>query len=289
MDPNIVILAAGVSSRMKKSIEVGKPVDPDLADDVRRGPKSMIGVGEGRRPFLDYLLYNVREAGYEDVVLVLAEKDLATRKYYCPPGRPALFPGLGISTSLQAIPAGREKPLGTADALLGALRIRSDWRGKKVTVCNSDNLYSVDALRLLLQISFEGALIDYDRAALRFDQSRFEQFAVIGKDRDGWLTEIIEKPSAGQVAAAADAAGRIGVSMNIFRFSYDLILPVLEQVPLHPLRGEKELSVAVAMLLERHPKSVMTIPLSEHVPDLTYQQDIARVREFLSSQHPNLS
>jgi hypothetical protein len=69
--------------------------------------------------------------------------------------------------------------------------------------------------------------------------------------------------------------------MNIFRFSYDRIIPFLEQVPLHPVRAEKELPVAVMMLVERHPGSVMTIQLSEHVPDLTYLSDIGQVQEYL--------
>jgi NDP-sugar pyrophosphorylase family protein len=281
MDPNIVILAAGVSSRMKKSTESASSVDAMLSDDARTKPKSMIGVGTDRRPFLDFLLSNVREAGYRDVVLVLGEGDHATREYYFPPGRPVRFPGLLLTSVLQAIPPGRKKPLGTADALLGALKARADWKGKKFTVCNSDNLYSVRALRLLLENPRECALIDYDRAALRFEQSRFEQFSVIWKDANGCLTRITEKPSAGELAAAPDPTGRIGVSMNIFRFSYDRIIPFLEQVPLHPVRAEKELPVAVMMLVERHPGSVMTIQLSEHVPDLTYLSDIGQVQEYL--------
>ncbi len=281
MDPNIVILAAGISSRMKKSIEAEAPVEANLADDVRTKPKSMIGLGERRRPFLDFLLSNVREAGYSDVVLVLGEGDFATREYYFPPGGRAGFPGLHLTSVLQAMPRGRKKPLGTADALLGALRNRRDWRGKKFTVCNSDNLYSVKALRLLLESPGECALIDYDRAALEFEPSRFEQFSVIEKDADGCLTRITEKPSAGQIAASPDAAGRIGVSMNIFRLSYDRILPILGLVPLDPLRAEKELPAAVMMLVERHPKSMATISISEHVPDLTYQSDIVQVQEYL--------
>jgi glucose-1-phosphate thymidylyltransferase len=288
MDPNIVILAAGISSRMKKSVEAKAPADPVLADDARTKPKSMIGVGEGRRPFLDFLLSNVQAAGYRDVVLVLGERDLATREYYFPPDGPGKFPDLLLSYVLQPIPPGRNKPLGTADALIRVLRSRPDWKGRKFTVCNGDNIYSVRALHLLLENRCECAIIDYDRAALNFDQSRFEHFAVIEKDEEGFLTRITEKPSARQLATAPDAAGRIGVSMNIFRLSFDRILPILEQVPLHPVRQEKELPVAVSMLVERHPKSVMTVQLSEHVPDLTYQNDIVEVEEFLKNNSRNV-
>ena len=59
MDPNIVILAAGISSRMKRTDPGQESVDPNLAREAQTKTKSMIGLGEGRRPFLDYLLFNV--------------------------------------------------------------------------------------------------------------------------------------------------------------------------------------------------------------------------------------
>ncbi|HYQ87462.1 MAG TPA: sugar phosphate nucleotidyltransferase [Bacteroidota bacterium] len=281
MDPNIVILAAGISSRMKRAVPAQESLDPMLAREAQLKPKSMIGLGEGRRPFLDYLLFNVSASGYRDVVLVIGEKDREIRDYYGEPGGPDSFEGLRISYVVQTIPEGRSKPLGTADALSRTLTARPDWKGKRFTVCNSDNLYSVKALSLLLEMPDECGVIDYDRDALEFEPSRFAQFSVLSKDSEGYLTRIIEKPSPEQAAAVKNGCGRIGVSMNIFRFLYDRILPVLDEVPLHPVRDERELPGAVMMLVERYPKSVKAIPLSEHVPDLTYQQDIVRVQEYL--------
>jgi glucose-1-phosphate thymidylyltransferase/glucose-1-phosphate adenylyltransferase len=150
-----------------------------------------------------------------------------------------------------------------------------------VTVVNSDNLYSVEALGLLMRDTHENAMIDYDRSALRFEPARIEAFAVIRKDAQGFLVEIIEKPAKEQIALVADTRGRVGVSMNAWRFSYDLMLPCLETVPLNPVRQEKELPAAVKMMIERRPNCVFTIPLSEHVPDLTSPSDILRVIEEL--------
>jgi hypothetical protein len=65
--------------------------------------------------------------------------------------------------------------------------------------------------------------------------------------------------------------------MNMFRFSYDLLLPCVERVPMNPVRQEKELPEAVRMMLADRPRSMFTIPLSEHVPDLTSPSDILRV------------
>ena len=64
----------------------------------------------------------------------------------------------------------------------------------------------------------------------------------------------------------------------MFRFSYDLLLPCLGRVPLHPVRQEKELPEAVRMMLADHPRSMFTIPFSEHIPDLTSPADILRVK-----------
>jgi NDP-sugar pyrophosphorylase family protein len=285
MDPNIVILAAGLASRMKEPDRNAGLCDEHLASEVTSKPKAMIGLGEGGRPFLDYLLLNARDAGYRDAVLVIGENDPGTRDYYSSPAALSGFSGLNLSFIFQNIPEGRTKPPGTADALLRALSHRTDWKGRKVTVCNGDNLYSVRALRLLRESPGECSLIDYDWETLGFDASRAGQFAVIKRDRSGTVTRIIEKPSARERANAADAGGRIGVSMNIFRFSYDTIMPILEAVPLHPERQEKELAVAVMMLLERAPGSVKAIPLSEYVPDLTYARDVPKVQEFLRDNY----
>jgi NDP-sugar pyrophosphorylase family protein len=279
----LVVLAAGVSSRMKRSLADASLTDQAVAEDAAHKPKSMLGIGRGNRPFLDYLLWNARAAGYRDVVLVVGEDDAAMRSLYGTKDRGNDFHGLVISYARQPIPAGRTKPLGTADALERALALRTDWAGSAFTVCNSDNLYSPDALALLAGCTHSGALIDYDRDALGFDEARIRQFAVIARDSGGFLTRIIEKPTDQEIAAATGPAGRVGVSMNIFRFSYDLVLPVLRTVPLHPVRQEKELPSAVASMVRQDARAMMTIPLAEPVPDLTSLHDVARVREFLES------
>jgi glucose-1-phosphate adenylyltransferase len=280
-DPNLVVLAAGISSRMRKPASRLPEGHENAFADALLKSKSMIGVGENRRPFLDYLLFNAREAGYRDAVLVVGERDPEIRRYYESPDTAKALRPLKISCVVQPIPGGRRKPLGTADALLRALTARPDWRGRKLTVCNSDNLYSSRALRLLLDSPYDCAMIDYDLAGLRLAREKIGQFAVIRKDGAGYVTAIIEKPSPEEVAASADQEGRVGVSMNIFRFSYDTVAPLLEQVPLHPVRDEKELPEAVAILIRSRPSVLMAIPVSEDVPDLTSQDDIPAVQDYI--------
>jgi NDP-sugar pyrophosphorylase family protein len=291
MEPNLVILAGGISSRMRKSQATHSSVNPKLIEEAENKSKAMISVGENGRPFMDYLLYNVREAGYKDIVIVIGERDDHLKQYYGSADYRNDFHGLSISYAIQKIPRGRVKPLGTADALLCGLKSRPDWNGTKLTVCNSDNLYSVEAFRLLLNSPHLSAMIDYDRDALQFEKSRVEHFAVIQKDSDGWLTNIVEKPSRDILARMTGPDGRVGVSMNIFRFTYDEVLPFLNLTPLHPVRQEMEIPAAIMLMLEHEQdkRVMMTYPFAEVVPDLTSKDDIAKVQEYLRRTYPNFT
>lgn len=290
MNERLVILAGGISSRMKKvPKELNNSVDNELIKEAREKTKSMLGVGEQNRPFLDYLLYNAAKAEYKDIVIVVGENDTSIQSYYASRSGDNNFKDLHISYALQAIPEGREKPLGTADALLRALKKRTDWQGKKFTVCNSDNLYSTKAFRLLANDPHPNSFIDYDRSALEFKKDRIKKFAVTKKDPEGFLEDIIEKPSYKDIESVKDSNHKIGVSMNIFRFSYDMILPFLEKVPINPKRHEKELPEAVIMMISVHPQTCYAILLEEHVPDLTSCGDIEHVREYLKMDFNDLT
>jgi glucose-1-phosphate thymidylyltransferase/glucose-1-phosphate adenylyltransferase len=269
---------------MRKAATRPGRIDPALLRDAERVPKSMIGVGEAGRPFLDYLLMNAGAAGYSDVVLVVGASDVSMRGYYTAARAAEFSRGMRVSFAEQPIPPGRTKPPGTADALRCGLASRPDWSGSRFTVCNSDNLYSREALRDMLATPHEAALIDYDRSSLEFERERIEQFAVLSKDADGYLLSIVEKPSQEEIASLAGPDGRVGVSMNIFRLDYDVIMPYLLRVPMHPVRKEYELPTAVALLAADHPRTVMTLPRAEHVPDLTSRDDLSLVQRYLSRE-----
>ncbi|MFO7891131.1 MAG: sugar phosphate nucleotidyltransferase [bacterium] len=274
---------------MKKiPVESKNSVDSELIREAQEKSKSMLGVGENHRPFLDYLLYNAFKAGYKDVVIVVGENDASIQSYYGSKFRNNNFMDLCISYALQTIPEGREKPLGTADALLQALKFRTDWQGKKFTVCNSDNLYSTKAFRLLADDPHPNSFIDYDRSALKFKKERIKKFAVTKKDANGFLEDIIEKPSYEDIESVKNSDNKVGVSMNIFRFSYDMILPFLKKVPINPKRHEKELPEAVMLMTRAHPQTCYAILLEEHVPDLTSCRDIEQVRKYLTIDFDDL-
>ena len=284
----LVILAGGISSRMKVPANKDFVIAQELIIDANEKSKSMIGVGKDSRPFLDYLLFNAKNAGYSKIVIVVGEKDNLIREYYDSFKKRVEFNGIKISFAIQPIPPGRVKPLGTADALLWGLKSKLEWRGTKFTVCNSDNLYSQKALQLMLASPYVSALIDYDRSALEFDTSRIEKFSVTIKDKNGFLKDIIEKPSKEIIEKVKNIYGYVGVSMNIFSLSYDQIYPVLERTPVHPERNEKELPEAVKILANEIKESVYAYPLAEHVPDLTSKEDIFKVRKYLEDNYSNI-
>jgi glucose-1-phosphate adenylyltransferase len=272
---------------MKKS-KASKDFDSQLAKDAKSITKSMLKVDYGRRPFMDYLLYNIKESGYKDIVIVVGEHDDSILEFYGKKKKGNIYKGMSISYATQVIPNGRKKPLGTADALLQALYFRTDWKEKKFTVCNSDNLYSKKVLKILKESQYSNSMIDYDLRGLQFEQKRIEKFSVVNKDKENFLLEIIEKPTPEEVAKARGKDGRIGVSMNIFQFSYEIILPYLKTVPMHPVRLEKELPSAVNLMVSDNPKSMYTFPISEHVPDLTSLDDIPQVREYLKKEFKDI-
>jgi NDP-sugar pyrophosphorylase family protein len=286
-DRRAVILAGGISSRMK-SPSTETRLDPALAKQAEERTKGMISVGEGGRPFLDYQLYNMKRAGIDDVVVVVGEKDEVLRGYYGVKDRDNEFHGVRISYAVQHIPQGRSKPIGTSDALMQALLLRPDWKGGDFIVCNSDNLYSVRVFTMLLECDAPNALIDYDRSGLEFSGKRIAQFGITKKDENGYLLEIVEKPPLEELENLRGADGSLRVSMNIFRLNYEMIFNPLKDCPESPVRHEKELVTAVTAMVKLHPRSLKALPLKEHVPDLTYKDDIAVTKEYLRNHYSTL-
>lgn len=273
---------------MKLPVAENSAIDENLISDANKKSKSMIGVGKNDRPFLDYLLFNARNVGYSNIVVVIGEKDNSIKEYYGSSEKNNAFNEINISYAIQPTPSGKIKPLGTADALLWGLKSKPEWVGSKFTVCNSDNLYSQKALKLMLTSPYIGAMIDYNRSTLEFELARIEKFAVTVKDEKGFLKDIIEKPSAEVIESIKSKYSYVGVSMNIFSLTYDKIFPILERTPIHPERKEKELPEAVKILANEIKESVYAYQLSEHVPDLTSKEDILRVKNYLNEHYKEI-
>ena len=285
---NLIVLAGGASSRMKKPETGPSGLTQADIDQANERSKGLIGVGAKGRPMLDYVLFNAKKAGYRNIYIVIGEQGQLFREYYGKKDRNNIFHGLNISYAIQFIPLGRTKPLGTADALFQTVEQYPGLNGDFYSVCNSDNLYSAEALRALRHTQSPNALIGYDRDALNFDSNRISRFAMVKLDNEGHLLDIIEKPPSDKVEGYRDVQRKLRVSMNAFKFDGQKIYPYLKNCPIHSERNEKELPMALLNMLKDHPGTVLGIPFSEHVPDLTAKEDIVQVRDYLNSNYAEL-
>ena len=288
MHTNLVILAGGASSRMKKQVGLENLSAVEIAQANERS-KGLIGVGPNGRPLLDYLLLNAKRAGYKNIYIIIGEQGDLFKEFYGNETKNNDFHGLNISFATQYIPEGRVKPFGTADALYQAVEQYPELNSQSYSVCNSDNLYSTAALLALRETDSPNAFISYDRDAMEFPLERISRFAIAKLNKEGFLLDILEKPSADVLEEYKDSEGKLRVSMNAFKFNGELLYPYLKNCPVHPERDEKELPTVLLNSLKDNPDSALGIPFSEHVPDLTAKEDIAEVKEYLKNHYPELN
>jgi glucose-1-phosphate adenylyltransferase len=175
--------------------------------------------------------------------------------------------------------------MGTGDALMQTLVQYPILRKEVFTVCNSDNLYSVEAMQSLLKSTSSNAFIAYDREGLNFHLSRIATFALLSISAEGFLLDIIEKPGLQQAAAFKDASGRLRVSMNLWKLNGSDVFQYLKELEPHPVRNEKELPTAILHMIRAFPKKMKAIPQFEHVPDLTSKEDIAILKDYIQQHY----
>ncbi|MGH1362175.1 MAG: sugar phosphate nucleotidyltransferase [Calditrichia bacterium] len=276
----LIILAAGMSSRMKASADTAglDAADIKQADTLTKG---LIPVGETGRPLLDFIFDNAIAAGLTNIILITGFDNAVFKSRYGNKKRSNNYGKIVVSYAVQRIPSGRSKPLGTADAVLQALQQYPELQTSEFLVCNCDNLYSAKAFRALAETPHPHAFIAYNRMGLQFSSEKIARFALCILDERDFLTQIVEKPDPALLPDYQDRHGVIRVSMNIFKFSGNPFLHHLEKCPVSTGRNEKELAAAITGLIEAHPCTMIGIPFNEHVPDLTEKSDIVVFRNYL--------
>jgi dTDP-glucose pyrophosphorylase len=277
---SLMIMAGGASSRMKKSLE-NSLLSSDQKNLAQRVHKSLIPLGTNQKPLLFHLISNAVAVGYTDVFLITSPDNEAFQEWVGSARTGNSFAGAKVHFAIQHLKEGREKPLGTADAVEQAMQQYPALLDETFTICNGDNLYSEGAFKQLLQNrKTPNALISYARSSLKFSDERIGKFAVMDIDSEGFLNGIIEKPDAQTAEKYQDSKGEIRVSMNIFSFHGGQLNPYLKNCPIHPERQEKELPTAIKMLNENEPKQIICFGREEHILDLTSAQDIAAFDEM---------
>ena len=262
-----VIMARGLGTRMRRPDD-SAPLEAGQAAAADRGIKGMIPI---RRPFLEYLLSALADAGLEEVVLVIGPEHEAVRRYFtveAPPRR------VRLRFAVQA------EPRGTADAVLAAADVVGP---APFLVLNADNYYPVAAYAALAAEATPGT-IAFDREALvadgAIDRERVRAFAVLSVSPEGRLTGIIEKPGASLDLASPEARW---VGMNLWAVP-PAVVEACRRVP-QSARGEFELPEAVGLAV-REGLPVRAIPMARPVLDLSQRADIAGVAARLQDVEP---
>ena len=277
MTNTIVVLAAGMSSRMKKSTD--SSIGLTKADEANKKSKSLITFGN--KPFIYFLLENIVDAGFQNVIMVVGQdyEDFKNEM-----DKFLNISKINIEYAIQSIPENRVKPFGTADAVYQTMDQIVKLKNQSFCVCNSDNLYSTKSLKLIRENSYDNAVLAYDRDSLNFPKDRVSSFSILMTNSEFNLVNFIEKPTQEQVEQNLDDNGKIRVSMNIFKFDGSQAFEFIKSCPVNPLRNEKELPSAIVNMISHDSLYMKGIPIAEHVPDLTSKSDIQIIQKLIESK-----
>ncbi len=281
----LIILAGGASSRLKKTLN-DVNLDQNVSDVAKSSHKTLIPLGNDKRPLLYFILKNALNAGVSEVFLITSPENSAFKTFIESEVFKNSFLDIKVNFAIQEKPKDREKPLGTSDALMQAMDQHDVLKSNSFVIINGDNLYSVKSLNSLFELDEkQHALISYDRDALNFPHERLTKFALINVNENNKLINIIEKPPIEEVDNFRDKLNKIRVSMNIFKFFGPTIYPFIKNCPLHPERKEKEIPEAVRNYIKEFPNSFDALPFFEHIPDLTSAKDILTIIKSIKNSN----
>lgn len=239
------------------------------------GSKAMMPLAFGR-PFLDWVLSALADAGIREVCLVVAPEHSDIRKYYSA----LTLTRIRIDFAVQL------EPRGTADALLAA---EAFAKNELVLVLNADNYYPAEAFRALVTLGAP-ALVAFERDALlaasNIEPERVANYALVDVDDEGRLRRIVEKPDA---AALAAWSGKEYVSMNLWALPPTIYAACRAIRP--SARGEFELPAAVQYAIDEMGTEFRAIPMrgaGAGVLDLSNRGDISAVTARLAARRPVL-
>ena len=266
-----VILARGLGTRMRRET-VGD--GPALSDEQRRaaaqGAKGMMPLGG--RPFLDYVLSALADAGISEVTLVVAPDHDQIAEHF---ERTHVPERVRVRFAVQA------EPRGTADAVLSVRGVVND---APFLVLNSDNYYPVAAFSGLAAIHASG-LVAFEAETLvresRLEPERVFKFALLDIGDDDILRSVREKPSADDPLARR---AERWVSMNLWSFSPVIFEACARVRP--SARGELEIQDAVTIAMRELAEPFHVVRMRAGVLDMSSRADIAFVASQLGSIEP---
>ena len=285
----LVILAAGMGSRYGGL----KQIDPITSE------------GEF---IIDFSVYDAIQSGFDRVVFVIKEenldifRDTIGKRFENKIKVEYAFQRLCDIPEGCTVPEGRQKPWGTAQALLATKNIVND----PFAVINADDFYGRDAYRLLAKHlsdakNGEGkkyAMVGYILKNTLTENGTVSR-GICEVDDNGMLKSVVERTAisrdgdkavCGDVVIALDSIA----SMNCWGFTPD-IFPELEkgfakflgEKHENELKCEYYLPFAVCELLERGECSVNVYPSGDAWYGVTYKEDKESVTASIAKLKEN--
>ncbi len=252
---------------MRQAQEVS--LAPAQAAAAAQGAKAMMPFD---RPFLDYSLSRLADAGITRAVLVLGPEHDGVRRYF---HDTRIGRRVEVEFSIQA------EPLGTADAVRAA---KAQVHGGTFLVLNGDNLYPTETIRRLAHLGAHGLAAFTAQSLIErggLSSARLLKFALLDISPDGALLDIHEKPAPDHPLALRSERY---VSMNLWSFSSS-IFDACDFISPSP-RGEFELQDAVRLDQSKTGLPYRCVISEETVLDLSSQADIAHMAGHLEKITP---
>ena len=278
----LIIMAAGVSSRMKKAFETGDTgIDPVLIHEANTLPKCMLSVGPQRTRFIDFILANTVSAGFQEIILILHPGDEVTGAHVINT-LALLSPETVLSIVRQIIPEGRVKPHGTGDAIHQAVSLSALEEDDLYSVTNADNLCSQEAFTRAYSAD-TNTIFPYATASLGISPEARSKYGLVLCDTlQGKMVAMYEKPNTAEILEL-EIQGELTVNMNLYTLRVADTKDLLAGLTPHPVRDEKELNDVInALASEGNMRAEI---ISEALPDLTSKSDIPLVRAYLASNY----
>jgi len=226
MKPTLLILAAGMGSRYG-------------------GLKQVEPIGPGGEVIMDYSIFDAIRAGFGKVVFVIREsfadefKELFDAKLRGKIATEYVFQELDDLPEGYSLPQGREKPWGTAHAIM----VAKDVINEPFCQLNADDFYGYPAFKTMAEF-LSGPVKPYQYSMIGYKlKSTLSEFGSVSRgicdvDADGYLQKIVEtlkiyREKGEIVSLEPDGVvkphtGDEIVSMNIWGFQPD-IFEILEE------------------------------------------------------------
>ena len=256
-----VVLAAGRGTRLQSPSNTS--LTPAQTSAAASGFKAAFPLHG--RPFLDYVLSSLADAGYDETVIIARPDDTVLRARYA----------TLAASRLRIHFVVQEDARGTAHALLTAAPVIA---ARQFVVLNADNYYPASGLARLRDAG-EPATLAFSRAGLlangQIEPERLARYAVLERDASGYLTDVIEKPT-----DVSLVSGQAAISMNVWRFD-ERIFDACRGLSPSP-RGELELPNAVRRGIREMGLRIRAIPIDAPVLDLSHRADVPFVTEQLA-------